>query len=146
MASPERDDHGDWIGRNGKPIENTYAPTLGLSYVPPQFGHFSFVAGSPPTAPGQVAIDQATAQRQGFGVGDMVSIVTAQPAQLHGHADQGLAQVGGVVGERGDGADAAVRHAVAIGVFVIAQGTGGAGRGLGSDLGGGGGLGEHGCR
>jgi putative ABC transport system permease protein len=81
------------IGRNGKPIENTYAPTLGLSYVPPQFGHFSFVAGSPPTGPGQVAIDQATAQSQGFGVGDMVSIVTAQPAQRF--RITGIARVGG---------------------------------------------------
>ncbi|MEA2197493.1 MAG: putative transport system permease protein [Solirubrobacteraceae bacterium] len=86
------------IGRNGKPIENTYAPTLGLSYVPPQFGRFSFVAGSPPTRPGQVAIDQATAQKQGFGVGDMVSIVTAQPAQrfrVTGIARLGGASLGG---------------------------------------------------
>jgi putative ABC transport system permease protein len=81
------------IGRNGKPIENTYAPTLGLSYVPPQFGRFNFVAGSPPTGPGQVAIDQATAQSQGFGVGDMVSIVTAQPAQRF--RITGIARVGG---------------------------------------------------
>jgi putative ABC transport system permease protein len=69
------------IGRNGKAIENTYAPTLGLSYVPPQYGRFTFVAGSAPTGPGQVAIDEATAERQGFHVGDMVSVVTDEPAQ-----------------------------------------------------------------
>lgn len=86
------------IGRDGKPIENTYAPTLGLSYVPPQFGRFTFVAGSPPTGADQVAIDQATAERQGFRVGDMVSIVTAQPAQrfrISGIARLGGASLGG---------------------------------------------------
>jgi putative ABC transport system permease protein len=86
------------IGRGGKPIENSYAPTLGLSYVPPQFGRFSFVAGSPPTGPGQVAIDQATAERQGFHVGDMVGVVTDQPLQrfrLTGIARLGGASLGG---------------------------------------------------
>ena len=87
------------IGRNGKPIENTYAPTLGLSYVPPQFGHFTFVAGSPPTGPGEVVIDQGTAEAQGFSVGDMVSIVTDQPSQrfrITGIARLGSASLGGV--------------------------------------------------
>ncbi|HWC87836.1 MAG TPA: ABC transporter permease [Solirubrobacteraceae bacterium] len=86
------------IGRDGKPIENTYAPTLGLSYVPPSYGRFAFVAGSPPTGPGQVAIDEATAERQGFRVGDPVRIVTAQPAQrfrITGIARLGGASLGG---------------------------------------------------
>lgn len=86
------------IGRNGKPIENTYAPTLGLSYVPPQFGRFTFVAGSPPTGPGQVVIDEATAQSQGFHVGDRIKIVTALPAQsfrITGIARLGGASLGG---------------------------------------------------
>ena len=86
------------IGRNGKPIQNTYAPTLGLSYVPPPFGRFAFVAGSPPTGPNQVAIDQATAQRQGFHLGDTVSIVTDEPAQrfrITGIARLGTASLGG---------------------------------------------------
>lgn len=81
------------IGRNGKPIENSYAPTLGLSYVPPQFGRFAFVAGSPPTGPGEVAIDQATAQRQGFHVGDTVGIVTDQALQHF--RISGIARLGG---------------------------------------------------
>ena len=81
------------IGRNGKPIENTYAPTLGLSYVPPQFGRFSFVAGSPPTGPGEVVIDQSTARSQGFHVGDTINVVTAQPAQPF--RITGIAQVAG---------------------------------------------------
>jgi putative ABC transport system permease protein len=86
------------IGRNGKPIENTYAPTLGLSYVPPQFGRFTFVAGSPPTGPDQVAIDQGTAQQQGFHVGEMVSIVTDQPLRrfrISGIAHLGSVSLGG---------------------------------------------------
>jgi putative ABC transport system permease protein len=86
------------IGRSGKPIENSYAPTLGLSYVPPPYGRFSFVAGSPPTAPGQVAIDQATAERQGFHVGDMIGVVTDQPLQrfrISGIARLGSASLGG---------------------------------------------------
>jgi len=86
------------IGRNGKPIENTYAPTLGLSYVPPQFGRFTFVAGSPPTGPDEVAIDQGTAQSQGFRVGETVSIVTDEPLQrfrISGIARLGGASLGG---------------------------------------------------
>jgi putative ABC transport system permease protein len=86
------------IGRNGKPIENSYAPTLGLSYVPPQFGHFTFVAGSPPTGPGEVAIDQGTAERQGYHVGDTVGVVTDQPLQrfrITGIASLGSASLGG---------------------------------------------------
>jgi putative ABC transport system permease protein len=69
------------IGRDGKPIQNTYAPTLALSYVPPQFGRFNFVAGSPPTGPDEVAVDEATALRQGFHVGGTVGVVTDQPLQ-----------------------------------------------------------------
>jgi putative ABC transport system permease protein len=86
------------IGRNGKAIKNSYAPTLGLSYVPPQYGRFRFVAGSPPAGPGQVAIDQATAARQGFHVGDSVGIVTDQPLQrfrITGIAQLGSASLGG---------------------------------------------------
>lgn len=86
------------IGRDGKPIENSYAPTLGLSYVPPEFGHFTFVAGSPPTGPGEVAIDQGTAQRQGYRVGDKIPIVTDLPQQLFrvtGIARLGTASLGG---------------------------------------------------
>ncbi|MDQ6806753.1 MAG: ABC transporter permease, partial [Actinomycetota bacterium] len=86
------------IGRGGKAIENSYAPTLGLSYVPRQYGRFAFVAGSPPTGPDQVAIDQATAERQGFHVGDMVGVVTDQPLQrfrITGIARLGSASLGG---------------------------------------------------
>ena len=86
------------MGRNGKPIENTYAPTLGLSYVPPPFGHFTFVAGSAPTGPGEVAIDEATAERQGYHVGDMVSVLTDEPLQrfrISGIARLGSASFGG---------------------------------------------------
>ena len=86
------------VGRNGKPIENTYAPTLGMSYVPRPFGHFTFVAGGPPTGPDDVVIDEATAQSQGFHVGDTVSILTDQPLQrfrITGIARLGSASLGG---------------------------------------------------
>ncbi|HWF52945.1 MAG TPA: FtsX-like permease family protein [Solirubrobacteraceae bacterium] len=86
------------IGRDGKAIENSYAPTLGLSYVPPPYGRFAFVAGSPPTGPDEVAIDQATADRQGFHVGDTVAIVTDQPVKrfrIAGIARLGSASLGG---------------------------------------------------
>jgi putative ABC transport system permease protein len=86
------------VGRDGKAIVNTYAPTLGLSYVPPQYGRFTFVSGAPPTGPGEVAIDQATADSQGFHVGDEVGIVTDQPLQrfrISGIARLGGASLGG---------------------------------------------------
>jgi putative ABC transport system permease protein len=69
------------VGRSGKPVKGTGAPTLALSYVSPPFGGLTFVSGSRPTSSSQVAIDEATANGQHYRVGDAVPIVTGQPVR-----------------------------------------------------------------
>jgi putative ABC transport system permease protein len=69
------------VGRNGKPVKGTGPPTLALSYVPPPFGGLTFVSGSRPTSTSQVALDEATANRQHYRVGDVVPIVTGGPVR-----------------------------------------------------------------
>src|SRR5512133_3264112 len=59
------------LGRDGHVI-GVRAP-LGRSIDPSWAG--SLLAGRVPTAPGEVAIDQVTADDQGFGVGDQVQVL-----------------------------------------------------------------------
>jgi putative ABC transport system permease protein len=82
------------IARDGRPLKHAGSPTLGLSY--PSAG-LTFVQGRPPTGPGQVALDQATAHRQHYRVGDQVQIITGQPARpfrVSGIARLGSASLG----------------------------------------------------
>jgi len=86
------------VGRNGKAISSIGAPTLALSYVPPPFNGLTFVAGSRPSGPDAVAIDEATALHQHYRVGDLVPIVTGQPVRhfrISGIARFGNAALGG---------------------------------------------------
>jgi putative ABC transport system permease protein len=67
------------IGKRGGIVKNTGTPTLALSYLQPPFTGVQFSAGSPPVGPGEVALDQSTAAREGYRVGDLVPIVTGEP-------------------------------------------------------------------
>lgn len=69
------------VGRDGRAIRSTGSPTLAFSYLPPAFSTFTFVAGAPPHGGNQVALDEATAQRQRYHVGDLVSVLTGEPAR-----------------------------------------------------------------
>ena len=82
------------LAPNGQPVKHGGSPTLGLSY--PAAG-IRFTQGTPPSGPGQVALDQATAKREHYAVGDQVAVVTGQPArrfQLSGLARLGSASIG----------------------------------------------------
>jgi putative ABC transport system permease protein len=81
------------VGRDGKVIKSAGAPTLAFSYVPPPFGGVTFVKGAPPRGPNEVALDEATASKQGYKVGDRVPIVTGQPERKFVIA--GIARLGG---------------------------------------------------
>ncbi len=69
------------VDRNGKAIRRTGAPTIALSYLPPPFGGMTFIAGRRPRSSGEVAVDQATADQQGYKLGEIVPIVTGQPVR-----------------------------------------------------------------
>jgi putative ABC transport system permease protein len=97
-AQGQVSDFASIVGRNGKVIKNAGGPALALSYLPPPFGGLTFVKGSAPRGPGQVALDQATAGAQHYRVGDLVPIVTAQPVrrfEVSGIVRLGGASLGG---------------------------------------------------
>jgi putative ABC transport system permease protein len=69
------------VGRDGKPIRQLGAQTLALSYLPPPFEGFTFVRGSRPASSNEVVIDQGTAEREHYSVGELVPIVTGEPVR-----------------------------------------------------------------
>jgi putative ABC transport system permease protein len=82
------------IGADGRPIKPAGSPTFALSY--PASG-LRFLRGGPPGGPGQVAIDQSTARREHYDVGDQVAVITGQPARrfrVSGIARLGNASIG----------------------------------------------------
>jgi len=98
VADGQISDVASIVGRDGKVIKSQGAPTLALSYTPPPFSGISFLAGGPPAGPDQVAIDQQTAARQHFRIGDRVQIVTGEPARrfrVAGIASLGDTSLGG---------------------------------------------------
>ena len=80
------------VGRDGRVVKNTGSPTLAMSYLPPPFTGVQFVDGSPPRGAGEVALDENTAKREGYRVGDRVRVVTGQPARRF--AVSGLVRLG----------------------------------------------------
>jgi putative ABC transport system permease protein len=67
------------VGRNGKAVNGLGSHAIALSYVPSPFSGMGFLHGRPPSGPGEVALDEATARAQHYRVGDLVPILTAQP-------------------------------------------------------------------
>jgi len=84
------------IGKDGKVIDTGGAPSLGFSVDPRerQFNPTKLTAGSWPSGGDQVAIDKATASREGFAVGDTIELQTVGP-QRSFHIS-GIAELTGV--------------------------------------------------
>ena len=84
------------IGKDGKVIDTGGAPSLGFSVDPreQQFNPTKLTAGSWPSGGDQVAIDKATASREGFAVGDTIELQTVGP-QRSFHIS-GIAELTGV--------------------------------------------------
>ncbi len=86
------------VGRNGRVVKTGVLPALAVSYVSKPFTGTPIVRGKPPHGPGEVALDQATATRAGYHLGELVPIVTAQPVRsfrLVGTVDFAGALAGG---------------------------------------------------
>jgi putative ABC transport system permease protein len=76
-AGGEAAGQAEIIGTNGKVVSRAGGSEYGLS-MDPAYAHFSalhLIAGSWPHGPGQVAIDQQTADSQHYGVGDHVEVI-----------------------------------------------------------------------
>ncbi len=80
------------IAADGHPVSGRLTP-IGLSTLPKRFGQLTYSSGHAPHGVGQVAIDAATAATQHWHVGDLIRVVTAQPARRFRIA--GIAVLGG---------------------------------------------------
>jgi putative ABC transport system permease protein len=65
-----------YVAKNGKAVTTGGAPTIGLTFGQQrQLSSLKLIAGSGPRGPTQVAMDQGTAQKYGFHVGDRVEVL-----------------------------------------------------------------------
>jgi len=90
-----------FIDKRGNPIAGGVKPTLGISWPTADAGPFQLRAGRAPTNGTEVAMDAATADAEGFIVGDTVDVVVGsqprKPYQLVGLIGLGTAtDLGGV--------------------------------------------------
>ena len=69
------------IGSDGEPRGGNGAPSLGFSVVPERFDPLTYVEGGPPQADDEVVIDKASADDEGFSVGDRIEIAGKQAAK-----------------------------------------------------------------
>ncbi len=74
--------YAQFVAPDGKAITTGGAPTLGFSFDPnAQLSSLDLVAGTAPTHPDQVVMDEGTATKYHFAVGDHVRILLAGPPQ-----------------------------------------------------------------
>jgi putative ABC transport system permease protein len=68
--------YAQFIAPNGKPVTTGGAPTIGMSLAPnPQFSSLRIVEGKVPTTPTEVVVDEGTARKYHFIVGNQVRIL-----------------------------------------------------------------------
>ncbi len=83
LASAGISDSARLIGHNGKVIGRGGAPGLAFSYTPSgqRFNPLTLIRGSWPAGPGDIAIDEATASRSSFPLGQTIGVVARGPEQ-----------------------------------------------------------------
>ena len=83
QASGSISDQAQLVGHNGKVISRGGAPSLAFSYTPAgqRFSPLSLTSGNWPSGPDQVDIDQATASKQNFAVGQPIGVIARGPVQ-----------------------------------------------------------------
>ncbi len=74
--------YAQYVDKDGKAITTGGAPTLGISFNPnQQLSALRLVSGHGPTNASEVVMDEGTAQKHGFAVGDRVRILLEGPAE-----------------------------------------------------------------
>ena len=66
------------LGADKTPVQTGGAPSVGSTYIPPEqaLGEpETFVAGAPPSGPGQIALNASGAERAGLSVGDTTQVL-----------------------------------------------------------------------
>jgi putative ABC transport system permease protein len=84
------------VGKNGKAISSGGAPSLGFSVNPRDqlFNPLTLTQGRWPTGPGEVAIDQGTANKKHYVVGEDIGVAVRGPTRPFKIV--GIAELGGV--------------------------------------------------
>ncbi|MFD4181157.1 ABC transporter permease [Rhodococcus sp. NPDC058514] len=100
------------LGSDKKPVQTGGAPSIGLSYTPPEQALGDpdvMVEGTAPTGPGQIALNEAGARKAGLAVGDSTQVLVS----AHGVVDVTVSGIyetpsdtGGFIGAVFDGAQA----------------------------------------
>src|SRR5262249_59678510 len=76
-------DRAQLVGHNGKVIAHGGAPALAFSHQvgAERFNPLTLRSGNWPSGPDQVAIDAATASKEGFSVGQRIGVIARGPVQ-----------------------------------------------------------------
>jgi putative ABC transport system permease protein len=89
-------DRAQLVGHNGKVIGHGGAPALAFSHQvgSERFNPLTLTRGNWPTGPGEVAIDAATASKEGFSAGQRIGVIARGPVQYF--TISGTVKFGGV--------------------------------------------------
>ncbi len=84
------------VGKDGKVVSTGGAPTIAATYMPKPFAAIGISEGRAPSGPDEVAIDGSTADKEGFEVGDEVTVAAGGPKKPFKLV--GLATIGSAAG------------------------------------------------
>ena len=84
------------VGKDGKVVSTGGAPTIAATYMPKPFAAIGISEGRAPSGPDEVAIDGSTADKEGFEVGDTVTVAAGGPEKPFELV--GLATIGSAAG------------------------------------------------
>nr|MBA2348366.1 FtsX-like permease family protein [Solirubrobacterales bacterium] len=88
------DQGGTFLAKDGEPFEAQGPKFIASAFDDDRFGGFSYAVGSRPATADEVAIDKASAEREGFRVGEKIEIQADTPKKAY--TISGLTQVAGV--------------------------------------------------
>ena len=88
------DQGGTFLTKEGEPFAGGGPKFVASAFDDGRFGGFSYAEGRKPRTAGEVAIDKATAEKEGFAVGDRFEIQAETPKKAY--TITGLTQVAGV--------------------------------------------------
>ena len=87
---------GRFVDEKGDPLSNSFAPEFISSTAPEPFQTLTYTEGRPPRTPNEASIDESTADREGFGIGDTLRI--AGQAGVKPYRIVGLQRLGNTSG------------------------------------------------
>ncbi len=88
------DQNGTFLDKGGEPLASQGPKFVASAFDSDKFGGFSYAEGRKPRTAEEVAIDKATARKEGFALGDRFEIQAATPRKAY--VITGLTQVAGV--------------------------------------------------